>query len=68
MANSWSTKIITHQKEVNSFMQRIELKEKPYNILNLIFDSTLILFLLLLTTYSNILKIYLATFIEKNTL
>ena len=66
--NSRLTGIITHQKEVNLSMQRIEFGEKSYNILNLVSDSTLSLFLLPSTTYSTILRIYLATFIKKSML
>ena len=67
-ANSRSTRIIIHQKEVNLSMQRIELEGKPYNILNLVSDSTLLLLLLPLMIYSTILKIYSATFIKKSML
>lgn len=38
------TEIITHQKEVNSSMQKIKLEEKLYNILNIVFNLTLSLF------------------------
>ena len=67
-ANSRSTGIIIHQKEVNLSMQRIELEGKPYNILNLVSDSTLLLLLLPLMIYSTILKIYLATLIKRSML
>ena len=67
-ANSRSTGIIIHQKEVNLSMQRIELKRKPYNILNLVSDSILLLFSLPLMIYSTILKIYLAILIKKSRL
>ncbi len=66
--NSRLTRIITYQKEVNLSMQRIELGGKSYNILNLVSGSTLLLFSLLLTIYSTISKIYLATFIERSML
>lgn len=49
-------------------MQKIELEKKPYNILNLVFDLTLLISLLILTTYSIILSIYLATYIKNSTL
>ena len=67
-ANSRSTRIIIHQKEVNLSMQRIELEGKLYNILNLVSDSTLLLFSLSLMIYSTILKIYSAILIEKSRL
>ena len=67
-ANSRSTGIIIHQKEINLSMQRIELVKKPYNILNFVSNSTLLLLLLLLMIYSTILKIYLAILIEKSRL
>ena len=67
-ANLRSTGIIIHQKEVNLFMQRIELEGKPYNILNLISNSTLLLLSLSLMIYSTISKIYSATLIERSML
>ena len=67
-ANSRSTRIIIHQKEVDLSMQRIELEGKPYNILNLVSDSTLLLLSLALMIYSTILKIYSAILIEKSRL
>ena len=66
--NSRSTRIIIHQKEVNESMQRIELERKPYNILNLVSDLTLLLLSLTLMIYSTILKIYLATLIKRSML
>ncbi len=49
-------------------MQRIELREKLYNILNLVSNTILLLFSILLRIYSTISKIYLATLIEKSML
>ena len=67
-ANLRSTRIIIHQKEVNLSMQKIELEGKPYNILNFVSDSTLLLFSPPLMIYSTILKIYSAILIEKSRL
>lgn len=55
-------------KKVNFFIQKIEFEKKSYKILNLVFDSTLSLFLPLLTTYLTMLRIYLATLIKKSTI
>ena len=46
-------------------MQTINFGEKHYNILNLVYNSTLLFLLPFLMTFSTILKIYLAIFLKK---
>lgn len=46
-------------------MHKIELEKKPYNILNLIFNSILSLLSLPLMTYLTTQKIYLAILLKK---